>query len=57
LANYIGKDPEVKLHGSGNWKAGRNTGTLAQKPPLDGRRIGRVNTYSPGPNLNGPQGT
>lgn len=57
LAEYLGKEPEVKLHGRSNWKAGRNTGTLARTTPEDGIVIGRVESYSPNPNLYGPQGT
>jgi hypothetical protein len=56
LAEFIGKDPEVKLHGSANWKKGRNTGTLALSPPEDGTFVGRIKTYKPNPSLRGDQG-
>ncbi|QDW39000.1 hypothetical protein FFI89_018725 [Bradyrhizobium sp. KBS0727] len=59
LADRVGKDPEVKLQGSGNWKRGRNTGTLAIKPPngpKDGTAVGTIKAYTPNPSLRGPQG-
>jgi hypothetical protein len=56
-ADFFGKEPEVKLHGSTNWKKGRNTGSLANDPPDPGVFVGDIKTYRPNPNLNGKQGS
>jgi hypothetical protein len=53
----IGKKPEILLHGTDNWKAGRNTGTLGfdgdGNPNPDGQfvPIGTIDTYKPDPTL------
>jgi hypothetical protein len=47
----LGKRPDVTLHGSSKWKAGRNAGTAGQLKPT-----GRIITYKPDPNLHGEQG-
>ena len=52
----LGRKADVILHGSGNWKKGRNTGALADKPASDGTFVGDIKTYKPNPSLNGKQG-
>jgi hypothetical protein len=52
----IGKKADVLLHGAGNWKKGRDTGTLASRPLSDGVHVGDIKTYRPNPNLNKNQG-
>jgi hypothetical protein len=47
----LGKRPDVMLHGSSKWKAGRNAGTAGALKPA-----GRIITYKPDPNLHGEQG-
>jgi len=62
-ALLMGKRPEVLLHGSGNWIAGRNTGSLGLRLPdtviAAGQftPTGKIDAYSPGPSLHGDQGT
>ncbi len=46
----LGK-PKIRLHGSGNWIKGKNTGTGGRFSPR-----GRIIRYKPDPSLNGPQG-
>lgn len=50
----IGKAPDILLHGSRNWIAGKNTGTLGQQfSPT-----GKIKKYKPDPGLPpGPQGS
>jgi hypothetical protein len=50
VEKVLGK-PQVRLHRSGNWKKGKNTGTL--KSGFD--VIGKAETWKPDPSLFGPQ--
>jgi hypothetical protein len=50
-ADLFGKGPEVKLHGSSNWKVGRNTGTTAPDPPQAEVHVGKIKTFKPNPEL------
>jgi hypothetical protein len=43
--------PKVRLHGSGNWKRGKNTGSLK----TDFEPTGKIEKYTPNPSLYGPQ--
>lgn len=45
--------PVLRLHGSGNWKKGRNTGT---GDDLTKNASGEIIVYKPNPNLHGDQG-
>jgi hypothetical protein len=51
------KKPEIKLHGSGNWEHGKNTGTLGidkdgkEKPSGQFKPTGRIDPYKPDPEL------
>jgi hypothetical protein len=40
----LGKTPEVRIHGSANWKVGTNSGTAG-----DFTKVGTINTFNPGP--------
>lgn len=61
----LGKKPDVLLHGSGNWIAGRNTGPTLPDP-ITGDPIpdpaealtptGKIVAYKPDPSLGGDQG-
>ena len=53
---FIGKKPEILLHGSRNWQDAKNTGNLAADPPEKGTHVGLIDTYKPNPSLHGPQG-
>lgn len=44
--------PDIRLHGSGNWKRGRNTGSGGDFDAI----VGDIKRYKPNPSLNGPQG-
>ena len=64
LAKFIGKEPEVKLHGSANWKKARDTGAIATAkaeatglPVEEGTTSGQIESYRPNPNLFGEQGS
>lgn len=47
----LGKEPEILLHKSGNWKKGMNTGTGDQFVPT-----AKIISYKPDPSLRGDQG-
>ena len=56
----LGKKPEVKLHGSSKWKAGKNTGTIGmdyskdppqEKPDGQFQPTGGINAYKPDPSI------
>jgi hypothetical protein len=61
----LGKRPEVLLHGTGNWKDGKNTGSLGIQFDNEGNPVvipagqfdptGTINSYKPDPSLHGPQ--
>jgi hypothetical protein len=57
----MGRKPDIMLHGSGNWKAGKNTGSSGidaeDKPIPEGQftRTGVIKAYKPDPSLHGPQ--
>lgn len=57
----LGKKPEVLLHGTGNWKRGKNSGTLGKtsdgekNPEGQFEPTGGIDKYKPDPSLNGPQ--
>jgi len=59
--DLLGRRPVILLHGSGNWKVGKNTGSLgltpAGNPIASGQfqRQGVINIYKPEPSLHGPQ--
>ncbi len=59
-AEYFGKEPELKLHGSSNWKKAHNTGTLGEPDPnlraINETATGKILTYKPNPNLYDDQG-
>jgi hypothetical protein len=56
-AELMGKEPEIKLHGSGNWKLALDTSNSTNPVPrLKGTAIGTIKTYLPNPNLYGKQG-
>lgn len=50
----LGKKPDILLHGSGNWIAGRNTSTDPAEPL---QPTGKIVAYTPEPSLHGPQGS
>jgi hypothetical protein len=58
---YLGREPDILLHGSGKWKKGDNTGRLGVDgtgKPIPGGKFkptGRIITYRPDPTLHGPQ--
>lgn len=51
----LGKKPEIRIHGSSNWRRGRNTGTLAELD-VHFEKTGKIKGYNPRPSLHGPQG-
>lgn len=51
----LGKKPELKLHKSGNWKKGENTGTLGDPKNPDLIATAKIVIYRPDPSLHGPQ--
>jgi len=52
----LGKKPDVLLHDSDNWIAGRNTGAEPTDKPGDNLTpTGWIITYQPGPSLHGAQ--
>jgi hypothetical protein len=59
--DFFNKEPEVKLHGSSNWKKAKNTGSF-NKDDISGDLIdpgvavGQIDTYRPNPNLFDDQG-
>jgi hypothetical protein len=60
---YLGQEPDVLLHGSGNWIKGKNTGasqddgtgTGNKVPPAQFTPTGKIKAYKPDPSLHGPQ--
>lgn len=53
----MGKPPDILLHGTGNWIAGRNTGALGLISAGQFTPTGKIDPYSPDPSLHGPQGS
>jgi hypothetical protein len=49
--DLLGKDPEVLVHGSANWKSATNTGSLAGPDGSDGTVVGRIEKFRPNPKL------
>jgi hypothetical protein len=47
---FLGRNPDILLHRSGNWKAGNNTGSDGDFKPT-----GKIKSYKPDPSLHGPQ--
>lgn len=47
----IGKDPEVLIHKSSNWKIAKNTGSLADRGGSEGTAVGNIKRYKPDPRL------
>lgn len=57
----LGREPDVKIHGSSNWKKAINTGALGSDTVElggagPGVPFGEIDTYRPNPNLFGEQG-
>ncbi len=54
----LGVEPVVKLHGSGKWIAGDNTGSLGDREPgdIDFTTVKKIRSYRPRPSLRGDQG-
>jgi hypothetical protein len=56
-AKLMGRKPDILLHRSGNWKQGRNTGTLgvdASGKPIPSGQFGHFGTilkYKPDPSI------
>ena len=47
----LGREPDILLHKSGNWKTGTNTGRLA----FGFNPTGKILSYRPNPSLHGTQ--
>lgn len=61
----LGRKPDILLHGTNNWRAGKNTGSLGVSEATDGseelnsagqfRKAGTIDPYKPDPSLHGAQ--
>ena len=50
---FLGNEPDILLHNSGNWKSGANTGGLGSGFDFD--PTGKILSYRPDPSLHGAQ--
>lgn len=60
-AKMLGREPDIMLHGTGNWKKGKNTGSIGLTKDADGsvRELpqgqfhpsGKIDAYKPDPSL------